>query len=83
MTINVTQEHIQQGKRFDRRHCPVAVAIRDVTDRDVMIYMGWIHFQLSIGWHSHQTHPDMVEIIYHYDVTGEMKPFAFDLEIEK
>ena len=80
MKVNVTQEHIQRGKKGSCFYCPVAQALRDKAGKDTAL------FSVSVGSDgigyldkSYVTPAPVRRRINYYDRTGKMKPFSFEL----
>jgi hypothetical protein len=78
MLINVTQEHIDKGKRGSVIFCPVARAVREVFGDGVVASGAGI---LIKGYHHHVPHI-VQEFMQNFDTTKPVKPFSFELETE-
>jgi hypothetical protein len=79
MTIEVTQEDIDNGKRRRCRHCPVALALRRFT-RSVWVadqsYLHNLDLQKEIGT------PNRVSFfIEEFDAGKPVKPFTFKIDL--
>lgn len=44
MTIHVTQEHIEQGRRNDCRRCPIALAIAPYNKARLFVQRGFLAY---------------------------------------
>lgn len=89
-TINVTAKHIQNGKRNNRGHCPVALALKEIISSNYIIEVleksidifsiypvNGNYYDSSIDLPD-----DAINFIKEYDADHPIyKPFSFDLEI--
>jgi len=80
MRIEVGQRHIDHGKRFYCKQCPVALAIQEATG-DVT---WWVGGKYTWRW-GHPGDPvvplssEVIEFIQTFDRGQDVEPFAFDL----
>lgn len=74
MHIVVTEDHIKAAKRHDCCHCPVALAIKDLTG-DTRVSVGYNTWMVNAQWGN--IPDDVSDIIMKYDKTGQMDPFDF------
>ena len=82
MRIEVTQAHIDAGKRKRSTKCPVALAIKEALGVQYVMVEDLIHIGRGL-LHGHRT-PDIVcAFICAFDRNQSgLMPFSFDLEIE-
>lgn len=92
MEIEVKQEHIDRGERDDCFGCPVVLAIMEATGTSVKtehpedyrfgsITVGVSSKIIVIDDEEMPTPGPVRRRINHYDRTGKMKPFKFELPI--
>ena len=78
MIIEVTQEDIEKGIRMSSLSCPIALALRRTTGRDLRV--GHLHIRdgenFSNGVIAHSTW-SMQKFIDHFDSGEPVKPFRF------
>ena len=85
MRVEVLERHIETGTPCVEEHCPIALAILEVLRSEVFLMGVYVSaedvfviyadgsekvFQLPLA---------VSEIVDHYDNTGEMYPFGFEL----
>lgn len=80
--INVTQFHIDSGKRDKPKSCPIALAMKDAGFSSVQVVQDFITYKEGRNiffsvYHSRET----LDFIKQFD-TGEVpvKPFSFNIE---
>jgi hypothetical protein len=81
-TINVTQEHIDKGKKGKCRECPIALAVQEkcISEISVGVISGAIFFD-------DDSHPasemavEAIRFVWAFDLNGKVEPFSFDLDI--
>lgn len=84
MIVHVTQKHINCGTRLKCDKCPVTLALNEATGKKWTVngvrmnYRKW--FSLSGYSKDFETPLSVTNKIIHYDRTGEMEPFSFELE---
>lgn len=78
MEITVTKKHIRNGRRFDKNHCPIAMAIKDascdlVEDVDgINVTVGFITYEL----------PKIAQaFVVMFDGGQRVRPFSFKLPL--
>lgn len=84
ITINVSQEHIDKGKRINSVLCPVALAIVDtIKDEYVFVsagYNGVVIFKGNIEECKTYNIPSYVkDYMLEFDHGHKIKPFSFTL----
>ena len=90
--VKVTEEHIKKGKRGNPNSCPIAYAWKDIFPNAFKTHVqGYNDPQSGVWWSmsassykgniSCDLPGKVVMLIDSYDVTGEMKPFEFEVEI--
>lgn len=75
MTINVTQTHIDTGKKFICNNCPIALALQDVGLTGIAVSDSFIYH--SEGWF--RTPREVKKFIIDFDSGRVVKPFTFTL----
>jgi hypothetical protein len=81
-TICVSQQNIDQGKRGSYTSCPIALAIKEATgeqwvvgfNRLTRVHGPWLRSILPV---------DVCDKIVHYDQTGDMTPFTFEIDLDE
>lgn len=80
MKIEVTQEHIDKGRRRSCWGCPVALAMRSAgllnAHAAATFYIWGAHGQFF-----KDLPKDVTSHIEYFDQTGKMRPFSFELEV--
>lgn len=74
MRIYVTEKHIEQGLPCDVWNCPVALAIKDHTSKDVTVGEN-----ITIGSNKRPTSKTVVKFFCKYDEGVPVEPFYFNL----
>lgn len=77
MKIQVTQKHINEGKRGECFNCPIALALLEATGQQ------WdVSFHMACSWHYNLNLPEIAqEFIGRFDYEKTVKPFEFELPI--
>jgi hypothetical protein len=79
-TINVTQEHIDKGKKISCSNCPVALAIGErVTTESVYVHPRFIYLGKLMT--ERDLPKEAQRFIRRFDGEKEVEPFSFDLDI--
>ncbi len=95
VTVQVTQEHIQQGRRNKCKRCPIALAINEllmsglisvVSDGTVaVIDIAWVLIPNEESWYEtlarEDTPPSAAKFIHDFDRGFEVRPFSFQLRL--
>lgn len=76
-TINVTLRDIKKGIKHQSSHCPIARAIKRLTDIRLCVCQEWISFD-GIRIPTPQKASDFIS---NYDLGQPVKPFKFKLDI--
>ena len=76
MTIEVTQEDIDEGICGDPYRCPVAVALKRISGEKSMVGIGWA----TVGKMGFVIPADVRAKISLFDASGKMNPFTFNVE---
>lgn len=77
MKIQVTQAHINAGIRFNEASCPIALAIKEATGCSSVA----VSSRILLDRVYHQVIPLKVFIkLTHFDHTGELEPFDFEIK---
>lgn len=79
VTVNVTQEHIENGQRGDCGLCPVALAFHDAGYPDVQVRCYGV--RLKKGAECLPLPKAVTCWISNFDLLGEGEPFGFELEM--
>lgn len=79
MKIKVTQAHIDVGDRMLVNSCPIALAIKEAIGYDVILFDSIVVRCLS---YCELTPPEVFDKLCHFDKTGEMEPFEFEIAYE-
>lgn len=74
MLIKVTEQHITLGKPWAAGSCPVALALTDALGLKVFVYRN-----ITCDLWEFPTPAEVFQQIQHYDRTGEMIPFDFEI----
>lgn len=87
MRIRVTAENILRGVRRSEKRCPLARAGEDAGLEEVEVaplYSGrWQVYYRSNGRRVSLDLPDDAQArVIHYDQTGQMSPFDFEIEVK-
>ncbi len=75
MRIYVTAEHIKKGMPLDGDHCPVALAIKEHTARNVRV----TEDEIKVSRKKMPSPKSVLEFVYDYDEGSPVKPFYFNL----
>jgi hypothetical protein len=78
MKIHVTQEDIEQGKRFECDHCPVALAIKRTTGMSVSVHSD----KISLASGQFTTPVEVVAFIDMFDGRLAVQPFEFEISFD-
>lgn len=85
--LRVEEQHIRNGERESPRNCPIALALKDVTDlkpyvdiESMALRERWTGIDL---WCLVGPPPEAVEFIRHFDNGDDVEPFAVDLTFER
>ena len=86
MLIEVTQKHIEHGRRGECSHCPVALALQDYGFKNVSVYGGGFDHgtvkQKLDATSEFVVLPDFVSgWISNFDYQGTGEPFSFELQV--
>lgn len=86
--INVTAEHIENGKTSDCCLCPLALAIKSVVNDAVIVMVGTTAVTLdgpacgsSPGYHTEYLPTAARFFVSQFDKGFEVSPFSFELYI--
>jgi hypothetical protein len=78
MTIEVTQQHIDEGSRSLCASCPIALAIKAVGFRNVSVGSGTV----QIGdCFAHLLPPAVRDFIQNHDNIRPVRPFSFEIDL--
>ena len=78
MQVQITRDHIKQGKRFSDTESPVALAIQEATGRPIRMH-GW---DVAIVNRRRVRLPDAVRVLgLMFDLRTRVRPLTFDLDI--
>lgn len=80
-TIQVTQKHIQEGKRKSISSCPIALALKRERFEDVMVETTYCSFwigNLSYGYFFPKSAQTFIE---KFDAGKKVRPFNFKVKI--
>lgn len=81
ITVEVTQEDIDQGQRCSCRGCPVALALERATGISWLVDGGCIY----VDWRSFQVFavlsPEVRAFIHRFDCGKPVQPITFTLEV--
>jgi hypothetical protein len=78
MTINVTQDHIDNGKKGTANRCPIALAIKDAFGPAVRVYVSITAYQIG-PVKDRPLPPEAITFIQKYDRGSTVKPFSFEI----
>ena len=76
MRIEVTQEHIDKGRRHCLRLCPIALALREATGRVWSVSFDCLRPHRGRFYSANLTRSFMLR----FDAGKPCEPFSFDLE---
>ena len=80
MKVDVTQEDIDQGKRFDWAACPVANAIKRILGDAMFVEVNYKYVYFAPYCEKASRLSEAArKRIKTYDLTGEMQPFTLVL----
>lgn len=78
--IKVTQDHIDRGRRYDKKECPVALAMMDQGFEDVSVgYGGFAFFTEKKQRYAMELGPNMSRYIYAFDIGRNVGPYTFEI----
>src|SRR6266404_6219339 len=78
MLIAVTQKHIDEGKRRHCHRCPVALALREATDRsDIEVLSKYAGVPSGWSWNLPY---EAQKSIDDFDMGRPVKPFEFQID---
>lgn len=81
MKIKVTQQHINDGEQSQCSICPVALAIKAAASiTRVNVYPSFVSY-LTNEYYLKDLPDHVGGRILHFDETGQMSPFEFELDI--
>lgn len=80
IVVDVTQEHIDQGKRSSCEECPIALAIKEVNPKYIDVKVELEH--VVCGGVTYKLPYLASQFVYSYDYfdKGYCEPFSFILE---
>ena len=86
MEIEVTKQHIKDGRKLDCNYCPVALAIRDAVTNSTCVEVcddmsPIISFYKGDDLLEFAAPDSVYEFIENFDLGGSVKPFKFTLPI--
>lgn len=73
--VQVTQEHIDKGSRYNTNSCPVALALNDIFGSGCAVYQ-FIHTPGNLPFITPQS---VFQTILKFDKNVEMTPFDFEI----
>lgn len=79
MTITVTQEHINKGKRGANCQFPVALAVNDLMRPTELVWVGYS--KVKCGGREFKLPQDAIAFIRDFDDYRQVDPFSFELDI--
>lgn len=81
--IQITQEHIDNGKRAECSLCPIALAIKKVIKSDLNVGTGYGNIWISgheVDWYTKT--PEVARVfMFQFDRQYSVKPTKFELDI--
>jgi len=84
--IQITVEHIANGKPKLPRHCPVALAIQKYLNKDSLVCVGpfdLLIYGYSLGMQIQKTPKEIKEFMLLFDAGKKVEPFEFELDIDE
>jgi hypothetical protein len=82
MKIEVTQEHIDNGKCKDANYCPIALAIQDALNLNAsQVEVDGIF--IEVNDHPFETTEEIDGFVDAFDHGKPVAPFTFDLPIQE
>lgn len=93
MKVEVSNEDIQNGKKFNREKCPISLAIKrtNLRDKDVFVYSNCVYIFDGREYydngqkrtdHKIKLPDEAIQFNYDFDNGKEVKEFSFILEYE-
>jgi hypothetical protein len=80
MQVNVTQEHINAGERYDCRNCPVALALREATGRDWYV-APFSALSYNPTWDCIRLEQRIRDFVTDFDNSKDVQPITFEFPI--
>lgn len=84
MLINITQQHIKNGKRKQSDRCPAALAIKEKLYPGVHVSVGLPHIFFTTEYGPIYTVPQPVAMsdwVSQYDGWGKVEPAQFEIDV--
>lgn len=79
MKITVTQEHINNGSRFNTNKCPIALAVREQFPKAHRIVVGSKDIYVERWFLRHYKLPEVATVfIYNFDNIIPVQPIEFE-----
>jgi hypothetical protein len=79
--VSVTKQHIKDGERGDNCGCPVALALKDLDFKDVLVSPDLISLTDDGDWYP--VSKKVYVFIRDFDEGLKVKPFSFTLDLTK
>ena len=82
MKINVTEEDIRMGLRYECSKCPIAIALKRAykEERVAVSTVAFLIYHLSIPLHTLDDDSNIVSFIEDFDNGRPVKPFSFEIK---
>lgn len=80
-TIQVTNAHIQNGIKGNCKHCPVALAVMEITHGEVLVGNDKLAAKINDNNHWAYTPDNVNDFVYDFDAGMPVQPFTFEIEL--